>query len=67
MVLGNNERTMLRAMITSHRRFGILRRFSQVLMEDQVFVAGAGKSLEEEGPVEHEEAHRNFVSLGQEG
>ena len=68
MVLGNNERTMLRAMITEPQKVWNLEEIlTSTGWGDQVFVAGAGKSLEEEGLVDIEEVHRNFVSLGQEG
>ena len=68
LVLGNNERTMLRAMITEPQKVWNLEEILTITgWEDQVFVAGAGKSLEEEGLVNIEEEQRNFVSLGQEG
>jgi len=68
LVLGNNERKMLKAMITKPQKVWSLEEILTTTgWEDQVFVAGAGKSLEEEGLVYIEEVHRNFVSLGQEG
>ena len=68
LVLSNNERTMLRAMIKEPDKVWDLEDIlTSTGWEDQVFVAGAGKSLEEEGLVSIEEVHRNFVSLGQEG
>ena len=68
LILGNNERTMLRAMITEPQKVWNLEEIlTSTEWEDQVFVAGAGKSLEEEGLVTIEEVRRNFVTLGQEG
>ena len=66
--LGNNERRMLKAMLSDPDRCwsldGIL---SETHWEDQVHVAGAGKALEEAGLVEVAESTSKAVNLGPEG
>ena len=53
MDLGNNERRMLRAMLSdSSREWTLGQLLSETGWEDQVHVAGAGKKLEEEGLLE---------------
>ena len=68
MGIGNNERRMLRAML-SHpsREWTLGQLLSETGWEDQVHVAGAGKKLEEEGLVELRESSQKMVSLGDEG
>tara|TARA_B100000029_G_scaffold410694_1_gene412760 strand:- start:27 stop:1520 length:1494 start_codon:yes stop_codon:yes gene_type:complete len=68
MSLGNNERIMLKAMLSDPDRSwtldGIL---SGTDWEDQVHVAGSGKALEEAGLVEVEESTSKLVYLASEG
>ncbi len=68
MNLGNNERRLIRAMLTDQAKKWPL---EDLLIEtgwtDQVHVAGAGKSLEEDGLVEVEEISKTMISLGPEG
>ena len=66
--LGNNERIMLKAMLSdSERPWTMGEILSATDWEDQVFAAGAGKTLEEAGLLEIEEHSTKLVSLGQEG
>ena len=68
MDLGNNERRMLRAMLSdSAREWTLGQILSETGWEDQVHVAGAGKKLEEEGLLELSESSSRMVSLGDEG
>ena len=68
MDLGNNERRMLRAMLSdSAREWTLEQLLSETGWEDQVHVAGAGKKLEEEGLLELSESSSRMVSLGDEG
>ena len=68
MTLGNNERRMLRAMLSDPGREWTLGQIlSETGWEDQVHVAGAGKKLEEEGLLELSEVSSRMVSLGDEG
>ena len=68
MDLGNNERRMLRAMLSdSAREWTLGQLLSETGWEDQVHVAGAGKKLEEEGLLELSESSSRMVSLGDEG
>mgnify|MGYP005726255043 FL=1 len=68
MDLGNNERRMLRAMLSdSSREWTLGQLLSETGWEDQVHVAGAGKKLEEEGLLELSESSSRMVSLGDEG
>ena len=64
MDLGNNERRMLRAMLSdSAREWTLGQLLSETGWEDQVHVAGAGKKLEEEGLLELNESSSRMVSL----
>ena len=68
MDLGNNERRMLRAMLSDpSREWTLGQLLSETGWEDQVHVAGAGKKLEEEGLLELSESSSRMVSLGDEG
>ena len=68
MDLGNNERRMLRAMLSEpSRAWSLEQLLSATGWDDQVHVAGAGAGLEEAGLVEVSEERVNSVSLGQEG
>ena len=68
MDLGNNERRMLRAMLSdSAREWTLGQLLSETGWEDQVHVAGAGKKLEEEGLLVLSEFSSRMVSLGDEG
>ena len=68
MNLGNNERRMLRAMLTEPSRSWPLEQLlSATGWGDQVHIAGAGAGLEEAGLVEVSEERVNSVSLGEEG
>ena len=68
MDIGNNERRMLRTMLSDPARDWTLERLlSETGWEDQVHVAGAGKKLEEEGLLELSESSSRMVSLGDEG
>ena len=68
MDLGNNERRMLRAMLSdSAREWTLEQLLSETGWEDQVHVAGAGKKLEEEGLLVLSEFSSRMVSLGDEG
>ena len=68
MDLGNNERRMLRAMLSdSSREWTLGQLLSETGWEDQVHVAGAGKKLEEEGLLVLSEFSSRMVSLGDEG
>ena len=64
MDLGNNERRMLRAMLSdSAREWTLGQLLSETGWEDQVHGAGAGKKLEEEGLLELNESSSRMVSL----
>ncbi|MEE2606461.1 MAG: phenylalanine--tRNA ligase subunit alpha [Candidatus Thermoplasmatota archaeon] len=66
--LGNNERRMLRAMLSEpDRKWSLKQLLSATDWGDQVHVAGAGAGLEEFGLVEVLEERVNSVSLGKEG
>ena len=68
MDIGNNERRMLRAMLSDPARDWTLDRLlSETGWKDQVHIAGAGKKLEEEGLLELSESSSRMVSLGDEG
>ncbi|MDP7003163.1 MAG: phenylalanine--tRNA ligase subunit alpha [Candidatus Thalassarchaeaceae archaeon] len=68
MNLGNNERRMLRAMLSEpDRKWSLKQLLSATDWDDQVHVAGAGAGLEEFGLVEVLEERVNSVSLGKEG
>ena len=68
MDLGNNERRMLRVMLSEPTHSWSLEQLlSATGWDDQVHVAGAGAGLEEVGLVEVSEEQVNSVSLGEEG
>ena len=68
MGLGNNERRMLKAMLSKpNQEWSLEQLLSVTGWNDQVHVAGAGKGLQEEGMVEVKETTSRLVSLGEEG
>ena len=68
MDLGNNERRMLKAMLSKpNQEWSLEQLLSVTGWNDQVHVAGAGKGLHEEGMVEVKETTSRLVSLGEEG
>ena len=68
MVLANNERRMLKGMLSEPNRVWSLEKLLSVTdWDDQVHVAGAGKGLHDAGMVEIEETTSRIVSLGPEG
>ena len=68
MDLGNNERRMLRVMLSEPpRSWSLEQLLSATGWDDQVHVAGAGAGLEKAGLVEVSEERVYSVSLGQEG
>ena len=68
MDLGNNERRMLRAMLSEpNRPWSLGQLLSATGWDDQVHVAGAGAGLEEFGLAEVSEERVSSVSLGEEG
>ena len=68
MNLGNNERRMLKGMLSEPKAKWTLDRILSVTgWDDQVHVAGAGKGLQEAGLVEVEESTSRLVTLGSEG
>lgn len=68
MKLGNNERSMLRAMLSDpSRKWPLKDLLKETGWVDQVHVAGSGKALQEEKLVEIEETRSRLVSLGPEG
>ena len=68
MDLGNNERRMLRVMLSKpDHSWSLEQLLSETGWDDQVHVAGAGAGLAEAGLVEVFEERVNSVSLGEEG
>ncbi|MFL2493912.1 MAG: phenylalanine--tRNA ligase subunit alpha [Candidatus Thalassarchaeum sp.] len=68
MDIGNNERRMLRAMLSKPSRNWLLDELlAKTGWDDQVHVAGSGASLEEAGLVSVTEHRGVSVSLGEEG
>ena len=68
MSLGNNERSMLRAMLSNASRNWTLTEILEATeWTDQVHVAGAGQALSEAGLVEISETSSRRVVLGTEG
>lgn len=68
MDLGNNERRMLKVMLSkSNKKWTLEQLLDATGWEDQVHVAGAGKCLEELGLVDVEEILATSISLGPEG
>ena len=68
MTLGNNEKKMLRCMRSKEKHNWTLEELLEITKwEDQVHVAGAGKSLDENKLVETIEEHSKFITLGSEG
>lgn len=68
MSLGNNERRMLRAMLSDASRTWNLTDLLEVTgWSDQVHIAGAGTGLAEAGLLEISESIASTVSLGSEG
>jgi len=68
MDLGNNERRMLKGMLSEpNSEWSLEKLLSVTKWDDQVHVAGAGKTLQEEGLVEIKETISRTVSLGTEG
>ena len=68
MTLGNNEKKMLRCMRSKEQHVWTLEELLQITQwNDQVHVAGAGKSLDENEFVETIEKNMKFVTLGSEG
>ena len=68
MSLGNNEKKMLRCMRSKQENIWTLEELLEITQwNDQVHVAGAGKSLDENGFVETIEKKLKFITLGVEG
>ena len=68
MSLGNNEKKMLRSMRSKQENVWTLEELLEITQwNDQVHVAGAGKSLDENGFVETIEKNLKFITLGAEG
>ena len=68
MSLGNNEKKMLRSMRSKQENVWTLEELLEITQwNDQVHVAGAGKSLDENGFVETIEKNLKFITLGVEG
>ena len=68
MQLNNNDRRMLKAMLSDPGRpWNLEQLLSETGWQDQVHIAGSGKSLESEGLVELEETRTRTVILGPEG
>ena len=68
MSLGNNEKKMLRCMRSKQENIWTLEELLEITQwKDQVHVAGAGKSLDENEFVETIEKHMKFITLGSEG
>ena len=68
MNLGNNERRMLKAMLShSNRKWTLSELLEATGWDDQVHVAGAGKGLQEAGMVDIQESTSRLASLGEEG
>jgi len=68
MDIGNNERRMLRAMLSDpSRKWSLDELLSEAGWADQVHVAGSGAVLEEAGLVSVTEHREVIVSLGEEG
>ena len=68
MSLGNNEKKMLRCMRSKQENIWTLEELLEITQwNDQVHVAGAGKSLDENGFVETIEKKLKFITLGSEG
>ena len=68
MSLGNNEKKMLRFMRSKQENIWTLEELLEITQwNDQVHVAGAGKSLDENGFVETVEKKLKFITLGVEG
>ena len=66
--LGNNERRMLRALLSDASRNWTLSEILEVTeWSDQVHVAGAGQALHEAGLIEISESSSRSVGLGREG
>ena len=65
MSLGNNEKKMLRCMRSKQENIWTLEELLEITQwNDQVHVAGAGKSLDENEFVETIEKHMKFITLG---
>ena len=68
MSLGNNERRMLRAMLSdASRTWNLADLLEATGWSDQVHIAGAGTGLAEVGLLEISEFITSTVSLGSEG
>ena len=68
MELGNNERRMLKSMLSdSSKSWNLSDLLEATGWDDQVHVAGAGKALSEDGLVEVLETTESSVTLGSEG
>ena len=66
--LGNNERRMLRAMLSDPQAIWSLDQLLEACeWVDQAHVAGAGLALNEEEMVEIEEVTSRMITLGEEG
>ena len=66
--LSNNDKAMLKAMLTdSGREWDIQQLLDLTGWNDQVHVAGSGKSLSESGLVTVTENHIKLISLDSEG
>ena len=66
--LGNNERRMLRALLSDASRNWTLSEILEATeWSDQVHVAGAGQALQEAGLIEISESSSRSVGLGREG
>ena len=66
--LGNNERRMLKAMLTEPKSVWTLPKLLEACnWKDQAHVAGAGLNFQDAGVLEIEEKSSKHISLGQEG
>ena len=66
--IGNNERRMLKAMLSDPERIWKLEEIlDSTKWDDQVHVAGSGKNLQEEGLLEINKIRTRLVSLGGKG
>ena len=66
--LGNNERRMLRAMLSNPESTWSLNELLEACeWTDQAHVAGAGLALNEAGMVEIQEVTTRLITLGEEG
>ena len=68
MDMSNNDRTMLKSMLTDpNRKWSINDLLESTVWDDQVHVAGSGQSLSELGLVTIHESKTRIISLDSEG